>query len=53
MPSEKMMDDHRYIMLNGVGASYDFMPESSHTLRVWYIGSGAGTGEATVQITAL
>jgi hypothetical protein len=52
-PSEQPMDDHRYVILNGDGASQDFSPFNSQTVRLWYIGASAGTGIAHVQIAPL
>jgi hypothetical protein len=52
-PSEQPTDDHRYVILNGDGASASFAPFNSTTVRLWYIGSSAGTGVAHVQISPL
>jgi hypothetical protein len=52
-PSEQPTDDHRYVILNGDGASADFAPFNSSTVRMWYIGASAGTGVAHVQISPL
>ncbi|HVU53034.1 MAG TPA: hypothetical protein VHL80_20265 [Polyangia bacterium] len=52
-PDEQQVDDHRYVILNGDGASQDFTPFNSQTVRLWYIGAGAGTGVAHVQIAPL
>jgi hypothetical protein len=52
-PSEQNVDDHRYVILNGDGASATFMPFNSTTVRMWYIGAAAGTGVAHVQISPL
>ncbi|HVZ70882.1 MAG TPA: hypothetical protein VHJ20_00790 [Polyangia bacterium] len=49
-PSETPDDDHRYVILNGVGATQDFSPFNSQTVRMWYIGASAGTGQAHVRI---
>jgi hypothetical protein len=51
-PSEAPMNDDRYVILNGVGASATFTPLNSTTVRVWYIGASAGTGEAHVSVTS-
>jgi hypothetical protein len=51
-PSEQPMDDHRYVILNGDGASQTFTPYNSQTVRLWYIGAGPGTGIAHVSISA-
>ena len=54
LPSEKPTDDHRFVMLNGVGASYDFTPYNSQTVRAWFISAGSGTsGQATVEVSDL
>jgi hypothetical protein len=54
LPSEKPMDDHRYVILNGVGASHDFTPFESETVRAWFIGAtGGGTGKATISVSDL
>ena len=54
IPSEKAMDDHRYVMLNGVGSSYDFTPFNADTLRAWFPSATAGaTGQATITISDL
>jgi hypothetical protein len=50
-PSEHPTDPFRYVILNGVGASQVISPFNSNTVRVWYIGASAGTGEAHVQVT--
>jgi hypothetical protein len=52
-PSEQPTDDHRYVILNGDGASATFAPFNSTTVRLWYIGAAAGTGVAHVQISPL
>jgi hypothetical protein len=52
-PSEKPMADDRYVILNGVGATHDFQPFNSQTVRIWYIGATPGTGVAHVSISAL
>jgi hypothetical protein len=52
-PSEQPMQDDRYVILNGVGASHDFQPYNSQTVRLWYIGASAGTGVAHVGISPL
>jgi hypothetical protein len=52
-PSEKPMQDDRYVILNGVGATHDFQPFNSQTVRLWYIGATPGTGVAHVGISAL
>jgi hypothetical protein len=52
-PSEQPTDDHRYVILNGDGASQTFAPFNSSTVRFWYIGASAGTGIAHVQIAPL
>jgi hypothetical protein len=54
LPSEKPTDDHRFVVLNGVGASYDFTPYNSQTVRAWFISAGSGTsGQATVEVSDL
>jgi hypothetical protein len=54
LPSEKPMDDHRYVILNGVGASHDFTPFEDNTVRAWFIGAtGGGTGQAKISVTDL
>jgi hypothetical protein len=41
-------------MLNGVGASYDFTPYNSQTVRAWFISASSGTsGQATVEVSDL
>jgi hypothetical protein len=50
-PSEAPMNDTRYVILNGVGASATFTPFNSNTVRVWYIGATPGTGTAHVQVS--
>jgi hypothetical protein len=52
-PSEQPMDDSRYVILNGDGASDAFAPFNSQTVRLWYIGASAGTGLAHVSITPM
>jgi hypothetical protein len=52
LPSDVPQDDHRYVSLNGVGASYAFFPASSGTLRAWFISATrAGSGQAIVGLT--
>jgi hypothetical protein len=54
LPSELPTDDHRFVILNGVGASYDFTPYNSQTVRGWFISTGGdATGEATLKVTDL
>jgi hypothetical protein len=54
LPSEKPTDDHRFVVLNGVGASYDFTPYNSQTVRAWFISASSGTsGQATVEVSDL
>jgi hypothetical protein len=51
IPSEVPMEDHRFVILNGVGASYDFTPFNSMTLRAWFISTGGGgSGQATLGV---
>jgi hypothetical protein len=52
-PSEQPTQDDRYVILNGVGATHNFTPFNSQTVRLWYIGASAGTGLAHVQVTRL
>jgi hypothetical protein len=52
LPSEKPVDDHRYIILNGVGASYVFNANDPTPLHAWYIAATTGsTGQATLSIS--
>jgi hypothetical protein len=54
IPDETPANDHRFIMLNGIGASYDFTPFNSQTVRAWFIGaSGGATGQATLSVSDL
>jgi hypothetical protein len=52
-PNEKPMQDDRYVILNGVGATHDVQPFNSQTVRIWYIGATPGTGVAHVSIAPL
>jgi hypothetical protein len=52
-PSEQPMDPNRYVILNGVGASADFTPFNSTTVRIWYIGASPGTGQAHVLVSRM
>ena len=52
-PSEQPTNDSRYVILNGDGASDDFAPFNSQTVRLWYIGASAGTGVAHVSISPM
>lgn len=52
IPSEMPMDDHRFIILNGVGSFFDFTPFNSSTLRAWFINSSGGSGQATISVSA-
>ncbi|HWE26986.1 MAG TPA: hypothetical protein VHB97_03245 [Polyangia bacterium] len=53
MASEVPQDDHRYVMLNGVGASYAFNDtDPGDPLRAWFISPTAGsTGAATLTVS--
>ncbi|MGB8296370.1 MAG: hypothetical protein WCG85_13165 [Polyangia bacterium] len=54
LPSEQPTDDHRFVVLNGVGASYDFTPYNSQTVRAWFISASSGaSGQATVEVSDL
>ncbi|HVV48693.1 MAG TPA: hypothetical protein VHO06_03460, partial [Polyangia bacterium] len=54
IPDETPMNDHRYVMLNGVGSSFDFTPNNSQTVRAWFISAAGGaTGQATLTISDL
>jgi hypothetical protein len=54
LPSEQPTDDHRFVVLNGVGASYDFTPYNSQIVRAWFISASSGTsGQATVEVSDL
>jgi hypothetical protein len=54
IPDETPANDHRFIMLNGIGASYDFTPFNSQTVRAWFIAaSGGATGQATLSVSNL
>jgi hypothetical protein len=54
IPDETPTNDHRFVMLNGVGASYDFTPFNSQTIRAWFIAaSGGATGQATLSVSNL
>lgn len=51
-PSEIPEDDHRYVMLNGVGATFRASIGNGDWIRAWFISSSTGTsGEATVRIS--
>ena len=54
LPSERPMDPFRFVILNGVGASVDFTPYLSQTIRAWFITPTAGaSGRATLVVTDL
>jgi hypothetical protein len=54
LPSEQPRDPSRFVILNGVGASIDFTPFESDSLRAWYITPEIGaSGQATVVVTDL
>jgi hypothetical protein len=54
LPSERPMDDRRFVILNGVGASHDFTPFNSSTIRAWFIGAtGGGSGQALLSVSPL
>ena len=49
--NEMQVNDHRFIILNGIGASYTFTPYANSTLRAWFISAnGGGTGAAQLKI---
>jgi hypothetical protein len=51
IPDETPMNDHRWIILNGVGASFDFQAFNDTTLSAWFISAAGGvSGQATVDI---
>ena len=52
LPTERPMDPHRFVILNGVGASVDFTPYLGESIRAWFITSAPGaTGRATIVVT--
>jgi hypothetical protein len=52
IPDETIDNPHRFVTLNGVGATYDFTPFNSTTLYAWAISSSPGmTGSATLTIS--
>lgn len=52
--NEMQVNEHRYTMLNGIGASYTFTPYKGDVLRAWFISaSGAGTGTAKIEVQEL
>jgi len=54
VPSEQPTDDHRFVVLNGVGASDDFTPYNSQTVRAWFVSASSGaSGQATVEVSDL
>lgn len=54
LPSETPMDPVRYVIMNGVGANFDFTPYNSRTLRGWFISQSDGaSGSATIVISDL
>jgi hypothetical protein len=54
MPSERPMYPFRWIILNGVGASFDFTPYLDDRVRAWFITPTAGaSGRAVLHVTDL
>jgi hypothetical protein len=54
LPTERPMDPHRFVILNGVGATIDFTPYLGQSLRAWFITTAPGaTGRATIVVTDL
>lgn len=49
--NEMQVNDHRFTILNGIGATYTFTPYANSTLRAWFISAnGGGTGAAQLKI---
>lgn len=49
--NEMQVNDHRFVILNGIGSSYTFTPYANNTLRAWFISAtGGGTGAAQLKI---
>jgi hypothetical protein len=54
LPIEQPASDFRFVILNGVGDSVDFVPFETNTVRAWFIGQTTGaTGSATLTVTDL
>jgi hypothetical protein len=54
LPIEQPASDLRFVILNGVGDSVDFVPFDNNTIRAWFITQSTGaTGSATLTITDL
>jgi hypothetical protein len=54
LPIEQVATDVRYVILNGVGDSEDFVPYDNDTIQAWYITQSIGaTGSATLTVTDL
>jgi hypothetical protein len=52
IPNETATNAHRYVILNGIGASHDFTPYKGTTLRAWFLAATSGaTGRATLVVT--
>ena len=52
LPNETATNPHRYVILNGIGASQDFTPYKGQTVRAWFIAATSGTtGRATLLIS--
>jgi hypothetical protein len=54
LPMEQLATDFRYVILNGVGDSADFVPYESDTIMAWSITQSLGaSGSATLTVTDL
>lgn len=52
LPSEVPDDDHRYVILNGVGSTHHFAATEAGWIRGWSIAAaGVGAGQATVVVS--
>jgi hypothetical protein len=52
LPSETPDDDHRYVSLNGVGATWQSEVLTGGTVRAWFVdATGAGAGEALIALS--
>jgi hypothetical protein len=50
IPSIVADDDHRYVLLSDMGASWSFDRTEDTSLRAWVLGAG-GSGAATLAIS--
>jgi hypothetical protein len=53
IPDAHPDNPYRYVMLSGVGSSFDFTPFKEQSLYAWFITSSGGSGQATLEISEI